>query len=135
MALVHNHVSIILDHFVYCSFVDKALDGGYVDDSGRPFASTSNPADSICRQCQKQRQSLNPLFLQLPPMHKDKRIDGAFCNEPCTNHSLAESGGRGSMPISWASKALPRVLALAVVALEMNVERFPPATFVSQDST
>jgi hypothetical protein len=69
MAFVDNQVPIIPNDFVHYSFVDKALDGGNVKDSGRHSASTSNPADSIWRQPQKHRQSLNPLFLQLPPMH------------------------------------------------------------------
>src|SRR5882757_8419886 len=98
MAFVHNHVSIMPNYFIHFPLVDQALDRCNIEDSGRRFAPASDPADSAWRQPQKFRQSLDPLFLQLPPMHQDEGIDGTLCDKPCANHSLTESSGRRKHP-------------------------------------
>ena len=94
VAFVDDEMSVVSDQVTHDVLSHQALDDRHVQRAGRLLAPAADSADGLGRQPQKRRQSLDPLFLQLPAMHENERIDAALGDQPCGDDGLSK-GGRG----------------------------------------
>ena len=82
VAFVDDQVSVVSHQVAHHVLAHQALDDRHVQRPCRLLSPAADPADGLGRQPQKRRQSLNPLFLQLPAMHENQRIDPALGDQP-----------------------------------------------------
>ena len=82
VAFVNDEMSIVSDDVTHDVLSYQALDDRHIQQSGRLPASAPDPADELGMKSEKARQSLHPLFQQLPAMHENQRIDGALGDQP-----------------------------------------------------
>src|SRR5207244_4631652 len=60
---------------------------------GRLCAAAADPANSARRYSEEGGKALNPLKLQLPPIHQYECIYSPLRNQPRGHHGLSEGGG------------------------------------------
>ena len=95
VAFIYNEVPIVADQIIDYAVSDQALDHRHIQQAGGLFAAAADPANGANRHSQEGGKSLDPLLLQLPPMHQYERIDAAFGDQPRGHHGLSERSGGG----------------------------------------
>src|SRR5438034_464807 len=93
VTLIHNQVAIIAHEIVDETASDQALHHGHIKQAGRLCAAAADPANSARRYSEEGGKALNPLKLQLPPMHQYECIYSPLRNQPRGHHGLSEGGG------------------------------------------
>jgi hypothetical protein len=67
-------------------------------------------------------------------MHEHQRVHGTVCDEPCADHSLAESSSCGEYARLVGEHGFcSDFLLWAQFTLKRNIQRVPPETLIAQD--
>jgi hypothetical protein len=123
VALVHDEVSIFSNAIIYNSLSDEALDERDVNRPARLAAPAADSPNGRGRNVQKCRQSVDPLFEQLPPVNEHERIDATPRDQPRRNHGLSEGCGRGQYSgVVREHRLRRRLLLLPKFSLKRKVD-------------
>ena len=95
VAFVNNQLAVFCRTVVDNAFANQALNERDINHAAGFASPAANITDRIRTQIEKCVKPLDPLFEQLPSMHKHQRVDTTLRNQPCSNHCFPKSGASG----------------------------------------
>lgn len=91
VALVDDHLTVVLDQRHHLPLAGQGLHHGYIDPAGWLGLAASNGADHTLNDTQKGLQPLLPLLRQLSAMHQHQGVDTPARDHRGGSDRLAES--------------------------------------------
>ena len=134
VAFVHNEMAVIAHAILDDALADQALDDRDIQRAGQLPLAAADPANRLRRQAEKRRQSLDPLFQQLPAMHENQRVDAALGNEPCRHDGFSESrrGGQNARVVGQHRSGGGLLLG-PQFTLELHIQRRAGVPLIADD--